>query len=235
MLHLPAWGQPCFGRQESYMAKRRAAVRGRTSSGSFVCLEEISFREQIMFRRLLIIAGFAGLLVLPATSAAQDYDQNNNWRHGEVGVYGDLFRVTPSGAPTENFLGLGGRVGINAAHWVAPEGEMNYNFEQTLVTTNSSGFAATSVTANVRPLTGLFGRKFTFWSSHGVRPFLLGKAGFIDLATSCNAPAGSPSTSPVAFLASADRPLTFRSSRALALNFSAVQLGCALMLATRST
>lgn len=145
-----------------------------------------------MFRRLLIISGLAGLLALPAISAAQDYDQNN-WRHGEVGAYGDLFRVAPSGGPVENFLGLGGRVGINAAHWVALEGEMNYNFEQTLVTTNSSGFAATSVTAQVRPLTGLFGGKFTFWTSHGVRPFVVGKVGFLDLSTSCNAPAGSPS------------------------------------------
>jgi hypothetical protein len=157
-----------------------------------VCLEEISFREQIMFRRLLIIAGLVGLVGLPATTAAQDYDQNN-WSHGEVGVYGDLFRVTPAGAPVENFLGLGGRVGVNAAHGVALEGEMNYNFEQTLVTTNSSGFAATSVTAKVRPLTGLFGAKFTFAATHSVRPFVVGKVGFIDFSTSCNAPAGSPS------------------------------------------
>ncbi len=144
-----------------------------------------------MLRRLLTIAGLVGLLGLPAISA-QDYDQNN-WTHGEVGVYGDLFRVAPSGAPVENFLGLGGRVGVNATHWAALEGEMNYNWEQTLVTTNSSGLAITSVTAKVRPLTGLFGPKFRFWSSHSVRPFVVGKVGFIDFATSCNAPAGSPS------------------------------------------
>lgn len=145
-----------------------------------------------MFRRLLIIAGFAGLVALPAASTAQDYDQNN-WTHGSVGVYGDLFRVTPSGAPVENFLGIGGRVGVKASHMLALEGEINYNWEQTLVTTNSSGLAITSVTATVRPITGLFGAKFTFGNYHGVRPFLVGKAGFIDLSTSCNAAAGSPS------------------------------------------
>jgi len=146
-----------------------------------------------MFRRLLIIAGLVGLVTLPATASAQDYDQN--WTHGEVGVYGDLLRIAPSGASVENFLGLGGRVGINASHGLALEGEMNYNFEQTLVTTNSSGFAATSVTARVRPLTGLFGPKFTFAATHSVRPFVVGKVGFIDFSSSCNnnsAP-GSPS------------------------------------------
>lgn len=144
-----------------------------------------------MFRRLLIIAGLMGLVALPATASAQDYDQN--WTHGEVGVYGDLFRVAPSGASVENFLGLGGRVGVNASPMIALEAEMNYNFEQTLVTTNSSGLAITSVTAKVRPLTGLFGPKFKFWNSHSVRPFVVGKVGFIDFSTSCNAPAGSPS------------------------------------------
>jgi hypothetical protein len=170
--------------------KRCAKEEGVPRMGSF-CLEEITFREQIMFRRLLIIAGLVGLAALPATARAQDYDQN--WTHGEVGVYGDLFRVAPSGAPVENFLGLGGRVGVNAAHGLALEAEMNYNFEQTLVTTNSSGFAATSVTANVRPLTGLFGPKYTFVATHSVRPFVVGKVGFIDFSTNCNAPAGSTS------------------------------------------
>ncbi|HLI03752.1 MAG TPA: outer membrane beta-barrel protein [Terracidiphilus sp.] len=144
-----------------------------------------------MFRRLLIIAGLAGLAALPATASAQN--ANPDWNHGTVSAYGDLFRIAPSGAPAVNYLGLGGRVGLNVDPWVALEAEMNYDFVQSYTTTSSSGGQITTFTAKVRPLTGLFGPKFQFGASGPVRAFVVGKVGFVDFSTSCNAPAGSPS------------------------------------------
>ncbi len=148
-----------------------------------------------MLRRLLITAGFVFFLALPATCAAQD--NNHALNHGEVGAYGDLFRVAPSGAPAVNYLGLGGRIGFHVNPWVALEGELNYDFEQNYTTVQTNGGttsgASTTITAKVRPITGLFGPKFQIGASHAVRAFIVGKVGFIDFSTGCNAPAGSPS------------------------------------------
>jgi len=141
-------------------------------------------------RHFLLTAALAVLLAVPASLAAQTYD------HGEVGAYGDLFRVAPSGVTATNFLGLGGRVGFNTGKYVALEAEMNYDFEQnyTNVSLNNGAGSGTTTTytANVRPITGLFGPKFQFGASSAFRAFIEAKGGFIDFTTSCNAPAGSP-------------------------------------------
>jgi len=59
--------------------------------------------------------------------------------HGEIGVYGDLFRVNPAGGSAVNFLGLGGRVGFNVHPNVALEAEMSYDFEQNYTTVSNNG------------------------------------------------------------------------------------------------
>lgn len=141
---------------------------------------------------LLIAAGLAPILLLPASLAAQ-----GTYDHGEVQAYGDLFRIAPSGVPAVNYLGVGGRLGINTGRYVALEAELNYNWAQnytTVTTTNGTTVGtSTTVTASVRPITGLFGPKFQFGSSGPLRAFLVAKAGFVDFTTSCNAPAGSAS------------------------------------------
>ena len=147
-------------------------------------------------KRLLLSTGLAFLLAVPVLSAQER--NNHTLNHGEIGVYGDLFRVAPSGATATNFLGLGARVGFNVGTYTAIEGEMNYDFEQnyTNINVNSSGNgggSTTTYTARVRPITGLFGPKFQFGSSGPVRPFVEGKVGFLDFSTNCNAPAGSGS------------------------------------------
>lgn len=149
-----------------------------------------------MMRRLLLIAGLAVLLAAPASLFAQaKYD------HGEVGAYGDLFRVSPSGGTAVNYLGLGGRVSFNIHTHTALEAEMNYDFEENYTNiklsgsggTGSGSGSSTTYTAGVRPITGLFGPKFQFGSSGPFRAFLEAKGGFIDFTTKCNAPAGSGS------------------------------------------
>jgi hypothetical protein len=147
-------------------------------------------------RRLLLIAGIAALLAVPSSLAAQ-----HAYNHGEIGAYGDMFRVAPAGSTATNFLGLCGRVGFNTGAHVALEAEMNYDFEQNYTNINISGSgnsgtgsgSTTTYTAKVRPITGLFGPKFQFGTSGPFRAFLEAKGGFIDFTTSCNAPAGSGS------------------------------------------
>jgi len=108
----------------------------------------------------------------------------------EVGVYGDLFRLNST-----NFLGLGARVGVNVHPNLALEAEMNYDFERnyTSITVNNGGGGGTSstYTSRVRPLTGLFGPKLQFGTSGPFRAFLTGKAGFVELSSSTNAPSGT--------------------------------------------
>ena len=138
------------------------------------------------------MAGVAVLLAIaPALAAQAQYD------HGEVEAFGDLFRVTPTGASATNYVGLGGRVGFNTGKHLALEAEMAYDFEQNYTTVSASGGAAggssTTITSKVRPITGLFGPKFQLGSSGPFRAFLEAKAGFIDFSTSCNAAAGSGS------------------------------------------
>ena len=144
--------------------------------------------------------GLAILLAVPSLLSAQDRSRHT-FNHGEIGVYGDLFRVAPSGVPATNYLGLGARVGFNVGTYAALEGELNYDFEQNYTNIQTGGSASSGTgsvssntyTARVRPITGLFGPKFQFGSSGPFRAFVEAKAGFIDFTTSCNAPAGSGS------------------------------------------
>lgn len=154
-------------------------------------------------RRIFSCAGLAAVLALPFSLLAQVVQNApkdpHDLNHGEVGVYGDLFRVNPPHAAAVNFLGLGGRVGFNVHPNVALEAEMNYDFEKNYTTVSTSGSigsgtgSGTSVTSTstLRPLTGLFGPKFQFGTSGPFRAFVTGKAGFIEFSSSTKSPSGS--------------------------------------------
>jgi hypothetical protein len=58
-------------------------------------------------------------LVAPGLVVAQSTED-----HGEVGVFADYFRFTP-GNSTTNFVGVGGRLGINVHPNISLEGEMS--------------------------------------------------------------------------------------------------------------
>ncbi len=151
---------------------------------------------------ILIAAGMAILLAIPAsTSAQQAPDTQHTYDHGEVGAYGDMLRVAPSNANSVNFLGLGGRVGFNVHPHVALEGEMNYDFEQNFTTVYASrgngGGTSTTVVSSVRPMTGLFGPRFQFGTSSPFRAFFEAKGGFIEYSYSNNAPSGSSFTNAI--------------------------------------
>jgi hypothetical protein len=153
--------------------------------------------------RILGCAGLLAVLALPFSINAQDqapqqspppqYVQNpphhgfdNN--HAEIGIYGDLFRVHPSGGTAVNFLGVGGRVGFNVHPNIALEAEMNYDFARNYTTINTSGTSgsvgSTTVRSRTRPLTGLFGPKLQFGTSGPFRAFVTGKVGFTEFSHS---------------------------------------------------
>jgi hypothetical protein len=148
----------------------------------------------------IVLFATAAALACPVALLSQQYPntpspQNpprsevGEYNHGEFGVYGDLFRLTPRGAsaPT-NYIGLGGRAGFNVHPNVALEAEMNYDFERNYTTVSTNGGTttgtSTTVTSRLRPLTGLFGPKFQFGTSGPFRAFATGKVGFADFTVS---------------------------------------------------
>jgi len=154
-------------------------------------------------KRILGCAGLLAALALPLAISAQDqtspspppqYVQNppnhSRWdsNHGTLGVYGDLFRVNPSGGSAVNFLGLGARVGFNVHPNIALEAELNYDFLKNYTTvntgSNSGSVGSTTVSTRTRPLTGLFGPKLQFGTSGPFRAFVTGKVGFTEFSHS---------------------------------------------------
>jgi hypothetical protein len=149
-----------------------------------------------------MLLGLALFLALPTGLAAQDqpppppppYQQGPppppvvqngpaSRDHGEVGAYADYFRFNPSGIPAAaNFVGVGGRVGVNMHRHIALEAELNYDFARNFTTTFNNGITSVFYTSSVRPLTGLFGPTFQIGSSGPVRAFATGKVGFIDFS-----------------------------------------------------
>jgi hypothetical protein len=126
-------------------------------------------------KRIAIIVGLGLCLALPSWMAAQE-------DHGEVGVFADYLRFSPAGSSVTNFVGVGGRLGINVSPHVALEGEMNYDFKRNFTNTFNNGITTSFVTTGVRPLTGLFGPKFQAGTSGPFRVFLTGKVGFINFS-----------------------------------------------------
>lgn len=153
-------------------------------------------------KRILICAA-AALLAWPVALISQTSPtvqhpprSEGKYNHGEFGIYGDYFRLTPRGASgSSNFIGLGGRVGFNVHPNIALEGEMNYDFARNYTTVSASGGSAggstRTVTSSLRPLTGLFGPKFQFGTSGPFRAFVTGKAGFLEFSTSHRVASGS--------------------------------------------
>lgn len=112
---------------------------------------------------LILVAGFG--------FAPMAHAQN----HAEVGAFVDYFRL---GETRTNFVGLGGRAGINVASHVQIEAEMAYDFNRVFTEgfTDTSGGTVTAQNSNIRVLHGLFGPKFQ--TTGPVRLFVTFKGGF---------------------------------------------------------
>src|SRR5580692_9186942 len=105
-------------------------------------------------KRIASLASMMGLGLLlcgPSHLAAQNYpppppapiQQEPTppaaWQnHIEVGAFGDYLHYGP-GNSAINFVGVGGRLGINVARHTVIEGEMSYDFARNYTTTFGSG------------------------------------------------------------------------------------------------
>lgn len=97
--------------------------------------------------------------------------------HAEVGVFAHYFRFTPT---KSNFVGVGGRLAVNAAPELQFEAEASYDFNRLFTESfsNGSGSVFTS-RSDIRVLHGLFGPKLQTGSGP-VRLFGTLKAGVIN-------------------------------------------------------
>ena len=144
-------------------------------------------------QRILPLVSLSFMLSLPSALLAQVAQPQQTGQsspytlnHAEVGVYADYMNFRP-GNYSANYVGVGGRFGLNVHPNLALEAEMNYDFARNFTTTYTTGSGAgastTFVTTSVRPLTGLFGPKVQFGTSGPFRAFVTGKLGFINFDT----------------------------------------------------
>jgi opacity protein-like surface antigen len=134
-------------------------------------------------KRIAVLFLLAVCCALPAAMA------QSSENHIEAGVFADYLRASQVD-PAINFVGIGGRVGFNIRPSVQLEAEMAYDFKRNFTTTFNNGVTTQFVTVRTRPLTGLFGPKFSTGGGP-VRLFATGKVGFVNFSTSTqNAPNG---------------------------------------------
>jgi hypothetical protein len=122
-----------------------------------------------MKTRIVIMLLAVGALVAAPALRAQD--------HGEIGVFGDMFRASASSI---NLYGVGGRLSFNFHPNVAIEVDGAYDFSQsnTQNVTDING-NTTVFRSDLRATHFDFGPKFQVGTKGPVRAFLFAKGGFI--------------------------------------------------------
>ena len=139
-------------------------------------------------KRFVALVILSLTLCAPSWMMAQDSPSSEN--HAEVGIFADYLRLSRPD-PAINFVGIGGRLGVNVHPNIQLEAEMSYDFKRNFTSTFSNGVTTQFVSTDLRPLTALFGPKFQAGTSGPVRAFLTGKVGFVNFSTSHQAaPAG---------------------------------------------
>src|SRR5437016_11992023 len=97
--------------------------------------------------------------------------------HGEIGVFGEMFRAQASHL---NLYGVGGRVGLNVHPNLALEAEGSYDFSQSNTQSISGiGGNTTVFRSDLRATHFMFGPKFQLGTNSPVRAFILAKGGFL--------------------------------------------------------
>jgi hypothetical protein len=130
------------------------------------------------FLFLFLTTGALAFTMLPAARA-----QN----HGEIGIFGDYFRLGETRGPSlagtgaTAFGGVGARLSINATKRFQLEAEMNYDFSESFTEdfTTTSGTVAGFSTSSLRILHGMFGPKIQTGGGP-LRAFLTVKGGGVD-------------------------------------------------------
>ena len=130
---------------------------------------------------LIVFFLTAGGLIFVILPTAQAQDSEN---HGEVGIFGDYFRLGPSPGPplastgAISFGGVGARVSINLSPRWQIEPEMNYDFASSFSEgfTDPSGTVVGFNTSTLRILHGMIGPKLQTGGG-AFRAFLTAKGG----------------------------------------------------------
>ena len=126
------------------------------------------------------------LIAVPALMA-QDQDAF------EVGAFGEWFRYT-NAPTTQNFIGLGGRVGVGLGSHAQIEAELAYDFKKNYTSTFTNGVTTSLVNTSFRTLHGFFGPKLHA-DVGPLQVFVTGKVGFDNFSVNNqNAPAGFTNT-----------------------------------------
>ena len=134
---------------------------------------------KLYFWLVLILASLAAVPAL----TAQDNDKV------EIGAFGELFRYT-NAPTTQNFLGLGARVGVGLSSHAQIEGEMAYDFQKNYISTFTNGVTTSVGSTSFRTLHGFFGPKI-YGNLGPLQLFVTGKVGFDNFSVSnTNAPTG---------------------------------------------
>lgn len=131
-----------------------------------------------MKRIALVLMICAVLLVTPALFAQNDTDHLN---HGELGAF---FNYTRLHNASNNFYGVGGRIGFNVAPHIQFEAEGAYDWERNFSSSITNIGGGTSiVSSKLRLVHGLFGPKFDFGTG-SFRPFVTAKGGLLNFSGS---------------------------------------------------
>jgi hypothetical protein len=133
-------------------------------------------------KRVLWLAIIGVVVAAPSWLMAQE--TRGDYDHATIGIFADYFRFSP-GARTTNFVGFGARTAFNVSHHTQLEAEMSYDFQRNFTTVCSNCVSTSFVTTRVRPLTGLFGPKFS--TPGPFKFFVTGKVGFIRFTQSSSA------------------------------------------------
>src|SRR5438067_11138240 len=123
---------------------------------------DLHFRGDSMKTRIAIMLLAVAALGLAPALRAQD--------HGEIGVFGEMFRASASSL---NLYGVGGRVGLNVHPNVALEAEGSYDFSRSNQQTTTGMTTNTSFSrSDLKATHGLFGPKFQLGTNSLDRAFV---------------------------------------------------------------
>jgi hypothetical protein len=127
-------------------------------------------------KRVLWFAIIGILVAAPSWMTAQE--TRGEYDHATIGIFADYFRFDPSShSRAVNFVGFGARTAFNVSHHTQLEAEMSYDFQRNVTTFCDNCVSTSFVTTRVRPLTGLFGPKFS--TPGPFKFFVTGKLGFV--------------------------------------------------------
>ena len=123
---------------------------------------------------VMVVLGLLVSVICTPQAFAQ-YKPSGGLDHVEIGVFGELFRISQSDT---NLAGVGARLSVNVLPLLQFEAEAAYDFNQVFTETDPSGVFIQRT--NLRAIHGLFGPKLET-NKGPVRLFLTAKGGAVSI------------------------------------------------------